>query len=172
MNRYLSLIHLTIFGILVGSAAGAIPYFEKLGYPCPPETNPADHLIDILNDSDAGDYALTDTERAEKQARVEALNAKKFEVPLDVNFGNTSPSPSLRELQPWLYQFFTLFKRNLYYHYRTWYIFALNIAVTVVIAVFVSFSVWRDIGTSKTSGAKRQPLLFFCVIHQGKLGLA
>lgn len=28
---------------------GVIPYFEKLGYPCPPHSNPADFVIDLVN---------------------------------------------------------------------------------------------------------------------------
>lgn len=29
--------------------AGVVPYFEELGYPCPSHTNPADHVIGIVN---------------------------------------------------------------------------------------------------------------------------
>jgi hypothetical protein len=43
----------------------------------------------------------------------------------------------------------------------------MNLMVTVLLSVFTSMSAWRDLGTHKSSGPKRQAVLFFCVIHQG-----
>jgi hypothetical protein len=31
-----------------GSAPGAVHFFAHLGFPCPPYTNPADHLLDVI----------------------------------------------------------------------------------------------------------------------------
>ena|SRR5271154_5238046 len=41
------------------TAASVIPYFDALGHPCPEHTNPADHVINLVNtdfiqDSDRG----------------------------------------------------------------------------------------------------------------------
>ena len=33
----------------VGEAGAATDYFEAIGYPCPANTNPADHLLDMTN---------------------------------------------------------------------------------------------------------------------------
>ncbi|KAF9517567.1 hypothetical protein BS47DRAFT_508956 [Hydnum rufescens UP504] len=32
-----------------GPIDGVVSYFEKIGYPCPPHRNPADHVINIIN---------------------------------------------------------------------------------------------------------------------------
>lgn len=67
----------------------------------------------------------------------------------------------------WLEQFRIIFQRAVHGHLRRWDVLALNIVVTLVIAGFVCSSVWHDIGTGKSSASRRQPALFFCVIHQG-----
>eukprot|EP01038_Epipyxis_sp_PR26KG_P009365 gene9365-12616_t len=72
-----------------------------------------------------------------------------------------------KQWQLWHMQFFILLRRCLHSHLRRWDIIFVNIAVTLVVATFVSSSVWEDIGTHKSSGSKRQAALFFCVIHQG-----
>ena len=33
----------------IGEAGASIDYFGSIGYPCPPNTNPADHLLDMTN---------------------------------------------------------------------------------------------------------------------------
>jgi hypothetical protein len=134
-----------------GNARASVDYFEKLGYPCPEFTNPADHLIDIIADPD--DCKLT--------------SDVKFVVPLDHDFGNTKPAFNLKEFQPWYYQFVVLLQRNLHHHFRRWDIIAMNVLVTMVIAVFVGSNVWFQIGTGKAGGIKRPPALFFCATHQG-----
>lgn len=30
-----------------GDVNGAVPYFERIGYPLPPQTNPAEHFLDL-----------------------------------------------------------------------------------------------------------------------------
>lgn len=32
-----------------GNVADATPYFEEIGYPLPPATNPAEHFLDLVN---------------------------------------------------------------------------------------------------------------------------
>jgi ABC-type multidrug transport system ATPase subunit len=150
-----------------GSANKASAYFKQLGYPCPPETNIADHLIDVLCDNPAGDHILSEDEKHQKALRIAHMNKNKFVIPLEQDYGGTASSFHVREVQPWFKQFFVLFRRSIYFHTRNWYIFAMNMFVTVIIALFVSLNVWQDIGDTKASVPKRQPLLFFCVIHQG-----
>lgn len=147
-----------------GNAVRALDYFEKLGFPCPAYTNPADHLIDIIADPE--DYSIHDTDGDDDTKKKQCPN-KKFIVPLDSDFGSTKPSFNVKEWQPWYYQFIVLLQRNLHHHMRRWDIIAMNICVTIIIAVFVGSSVWHNIGFGKAGGGKRQPALFFCVIHQG-----
>jgi len=60
-----------------------------------------------------------------------------------------------------------LLRRNLYLHWRRWDIVAINVLITILLAFFISSSVWYKIGTGKASASKRAPSLFFCVVDQG-----
>jgi ABC-type multidrug transport system ATPase subunit len=47
-----------------GSAKGAVPYFADLGYKCPPATNPAEFLVDLVSvDPENATQAAVDRER-------------------------------------------------------------------------------------------------------------
>lgn len=133
-----------------GRASEAMDYYEKLGFPCPTLTSPADHLIDVIADHN-------ETEDS----------TKAFVVPIDVDFGSTKASFHGKEWQPWFNQFTVLLQRNIHHHCRRWDVIAMNVIVTILIAGFCSSNVWYNIGTNKASFAKRQGALFFCVIHQG-----
>jgi hypothetical protein len=52
------------------SQDGVVSYFAKIGYPCPPHVNPADHVINILNtDFDvAEETGVPDHERVQQLA--------------------------------------------------------------------------------------------------------
>jgi hypothetical protein len=64
----------------IESLDGVVPYFEKLGHPCPPHTNPADHVIGIINtdfsSSDSGSpFGSADGEKpVQPRARIEVLS--------------------------------------------------------------------------------------------------
>jgi len=198
-----------------GAADKALLFFESCGFPCPPLTNPADHIISVLSQtpperqrSDSGE-ASTDIESAgmemvsaalpadesEGSDRYEAVSSyesgpdkavtefacggdsevatqeyfhrRDFLVPVDLKIGADKPAFRAYQRQPWYAQFAILFRRSLHSHMRRWDVLAMNLLVTVLIAVFTCMSVWEDIGTHKLSGSKRQAALFFCVIHQG-----
>jgi ABC-type multidrug transport system ATPase subunit len=152
----------------LGSAGKAILYFESLGYPCPPLTNPADHLIEVIRDNMAGDDMLSNESRSDKYARIKHLDDIKF-VPYEADYGGTSSMFNSKEVQPWLKQFSTLFRRAFSAHLRNWETLLMNLFVTIIMSCFISLNVWQDIGSTKSSVSKRQPLLFFCVVHQGIL---
>eukprot|EP01035_Chromulina_nebulosa_P019214 gene19214-25065_t len=147
-----------------GSASKAVDYFEKLGYPFPEHTNPADHLIDVISEQEGSFKEIEDETKGTSHKRDIVPFDKVY---LDNEFGGTSQSFTLREWQPWYSQFVTLFIRNLHFHWRSWHISAMNLFVTLLIATFTSMSVWRNLGTHKAGSTRREPLLFFCVIHQG-----
>lgn len=50
----------------IGEAGASTDYFAAIGYPCPPNTNPADHLLDMTNSgmenasSDDGQYLVVE----------------------------------------------------------------------------------------------------------------
>jgi ABC-type multidrug transport system ATPase subunit len=61
-------------------------YFSAIGYPAPPLTNPADHLMSILNDDDIKIKALNNGQKITKdEVRMEFLHrletfVKQFEI--------------------------------------------------------------------------------------------
>lgn len=148
-----------------GNAANSLNYFERMGFPCPPMTNPADFLIDIISDFDNGVVVSPEAKKAASE-RLDKIDSQKF-VPYIEEFGGTGSMFNIKEWKPWWHQFSILFRRNMHFHIRRLDIFATNIFVTMLIATFCSLSVWRHMGTGKASGSKRQAALFFCVIHQG-----
>lgn len=109
-----------------------------------------------------------------------------FDVEVDLQLGSDKLSPAQLASQAsvtkgeggvfqtavstgleWTQQFIVLFRRCVHLHIRRWDILAMNVAVTILVAFFVCSSVWYHIGTGKASASRRQPCLFFCVIHQG-----
>eukprot|EP01034_Spumella_vulgaris_P031371 gene31371-38750_t len=147
-------------GISGGAADQVLPFFERFGFPCPPMTNPADHII----------HVLSLTKNGPQRSKVEVFEvqeSEKFIVTVDLDAGSDKPPFPPRESPPWSSQLWILLRRSLLAHLRRWDIIAMNLTVTVIVAIFTCMSVWEDIGTHKTSGAKRQAALFFCVIHQG-----
>jgi ATP-binding cassette, subfamily G (WHITE), member 2 len=166
-----------------------LEYFDRLGFPCPPMTNPADHLINVLaigSEIDSKSQQLPDNEygalasigEAEegnsgielKSITTEAvIQWEPMNIIVDLNSieKDMSPIESPKKQQPWIVQFFILFRRSMHSHIRRWDIIVVNLIVTLIVAVFTASSVWKDIGTHKDSSSRRQPALFFCVIHQG-----
>lgn len=141
-------------GLIVyqGNAANAADYFASLGHPCPPNFNPADHLIDVLSEGNGNKFDTT------KSAQI-------FRISPD--YGGTGGTLNLKEIQPWFRQFLILLRRNLHAQLVRWDIILTNVLVTLIIATFVGKSVWENIGVHQASSSKRQAALFFCVIHQG-----
>lgn len=137
-----------------GKAIDAINYFEKKGFPFPPLTNPADHLIDILAENKSNTLPNTGV-------------SKEFKAPLDTNYEHTSLMIDLTKFSPWWKQFTVLLRRSFHTHIRRWDVIAMNVFVTMLVSTFVSMSVWYEIGTHQASSSKRLPALFFSVIHQG-----
>jgi hypothetical protein len=81
-----------------------------------------------------------------KYNRVENMPKASFPVVFyDPEYCGTKASLTYREFQPWLWQLFVLFQRSMYFHIFNWD----SLFVTVIIAVFVSKSVWEDIGNGE-----------------------
>lgn len=228
--------------IYQGAAPLVLSYFETIGFPCPENTNPADHIIFVAAsdpalrkrrraDEDVDDEALekawrdeqvvvshtdltiTDVESGSAPKSLEMVSLAKtsgttayapisedegkegiiaaveeaaevalvatqgpfqaeknvFAMTVDMSMGEEKDAflASNHKRLSWLSQWWVLFLRSIHSHLRKWDVLALNVVVTLVIAGFVCGSVWNDIGTTKSSGSRRQPALFFCVIHQG-----
>jgi ATP-binding cassette subfamily G (WHITE) protein 2 len=138
-----------------GAADKSIAFFETAGFPCPALTNPADHLLDVVSISDS-------SEQADGEGRL-----GKQLVPLDMEYGLEKDSFAAKLSINWFNQFYILMQRNLQEKVRRWDLLFYNILITLIVATFVGQGGWNAMGTNQTGLAKRNPLLFFCVIHQG-----
>lgn len=133
-----------------GAAARATKFFEAQGYPCPPMTNPADFLIDVITDDSLNGQKNTDIDDDEDGDVYNRLhyddNGKKFLVPVDHSLGAMKEKWALKEWQPWWVQFFILLRRNFLFHTRQYEILVTNIGVTIIVSLFCSLSCWYQIG--------------------------
>jgi ATP-binding cassette subfamily G (WHITE) protein 2 len=136
-----------------GACAKAEQYFAEAGYPCPDKMNPADHMLDCV----------TMGNHDEK----EAAHILRLAVPLNMDFGIELNDFSARAVQPWIWQFLVLTHRNLMEKVRRWDIIAMNIFITIIIAIFIGGGAWQNIGNYADSVPKRNAIMFFTVIHQG-----
>jgi ATP-binding cassette subfamily G (WHITE) protein 2 len=138
-----------------GSCQKSLLFLETAGLPCPPGVNPADHLLDAINPKAETDNAFDD-------------NAKKV-VPVDLSLGmdKTFYTSNGIAFDSWVSQFIILSKRSFQQYYRRQDIILMNFAITVIIAFFISYGIWRDIGTTQSSVASRVPSLFFASVTQG-----
>ncbi|KAF9513077.1 hypothetical protein BS47DRAFT_1362754 [Hydnum rufescens UP504] len=82
-----------------GPIGGVVSYFVKIGYPCPPHVNPADHVINIINTNfDVAETDVPNHERIQQLAEAwiaHASNLNPLGSDLDKrsSVGITSPGP-------------------------------------------------------------------------------
>ena len=139
--------------IYQGACAKAETYFAEAGYPCPDKMNPADHMLDCVT-------VGTHDDRDE-------ANVLKLAVPINMEFGIEMDDFTKRAVQPWAWQFIVLTHRNLMEKLRRWDIIAMNIFITMIVAVFISCGAWLKITNFQADIQKRYAIMFFTVIHQG-----
>jgi ABC-2 type transporter len=116
--------------------------------------NPADHMLDCVTMGSA-------------EEGKQDIVVPKLAVPINMEFGLEMDNFTARSIQPWIWQLIVLTHRNLMEKLRRWDIVAMNIFITIIVAVFISNGAWFQIGTLEASWAKRNPIMFFTVIHQG-----
>ena len=96
-----------------------------------------------------------------------APSLPEFVVDVDLKTGSDQPELKKHTFLPWPRQFYILFLRSLHLHIRRYDIILMNVFVTMLVSTFVSMSTWRSLGNFNSSMSRRQPALFYCVIHQG-----
>ena len=157
-----------------GACSKSLLFLEMVGRPCPPETNPADFLLDAISSSSSSSSSaasIVNEEEGRTQRHLsEAFdeNAKK-EVPVDLMKGmdKTQYKKNVPTLHSWWMQFKILFIRCGTQYIRRVDIILMNLTLTIILSIFMSCGVWYQIGTSQTSIAKRTPSLFFASVSQG-----
>lgn len=137
--------------VFQGSIENTHVFLEKLGKPCPPHTNIADHLIAAIAPSSSGNE-----------------HSDKFIVPIDLGYGVEKFNfTDIQEAKSVLFQISVLVRRNMQQHIRNWDTWLMGMCATVVIAFFISGGVWKDIGNDQEAITLLPPALFFTCVNQG-----
>ncbi len=173
-----------------GPRSEVLQFYEEAGLPCPPLTNPADHLLDVVTF-----VAGCDRKKMEENDHRLRLLLKKREAKLsgkqkhskggysavdeeeeqlseddpDINKQTEEavrewvPDPSPRT--PWLKQFSVLARRSLKENLRNRTAIIAQVIQNIIMAILIG-TVFLHIGHGQSSTTRRQPVLFFCVINQ------
>jgi ABC-type multidrug transport system ATPase subunit len=177
-----SLILLTKGNIVYQGACGqpVLDFFEKTGYVCPPLTNPADFLMDVISsvktsDSDIVVNTTYELESAQKLGKIDK-GKPKYYIPQDKDFMNgltvdldmglDKKFTKKKAHISWCLQFWILMRRNMKEYARKYRMVLTQILSTIVMAVIIG-TVFLQIGHDQTSVPKRSASLFFCCINQG-----
>ena len=147
--------------IYSGSTLKVLEVYEKAGFPCPPLTNPADHILDVIT-------ATKPEERSIIEANEEKL--RQVFTPAPISFEEKEAEDEEPRLEvPWGRQYYTLLRRAFKEQYRQRRLIIVQLIQNILAAILVG-TVFLEIGTSQSSTVRRQPVLFFCVINQGIFG--
>ncbi|KAI7840440.1 hypothetical protein COHA_005866 [Chlorella ohadii] len=152
-----------------GPPTAAIAFFARHGFPCPPLTNPADHVMDVIA------TPPTSARGGSMAAGVRCYSTESFvlQEPPVIEFSeNASTSDlalELRQQIPWARQYRVLLERCVKEQQRKWRTSLVQLVQSMLIAALIG-GVFFQIGTTQTSVAKRLPVLFFCTINQGVFG--
>ena len=137
-------------------------YCVTMGDPCPPDANPADHLMSIIAPN------LNDSFHTELRKKSEFH--RHYEMPdVDPNRGAHRLALYLRDEATWSDLMKAGYRRSFILLKRRFPEWRINLIVNVVNAVLVG-TVFLQIGTTTASVEKRLPALFFVVVNQGTFG--
>eukprot|EP00550_Attheya_septentrionalis_P000790 CAMPEP_0198289818 /NCGR_PEP_ID=MMETSP1449-20131203/7884_1 /TAXON_ID=420275 /ORGANISM="Attheya septentrionalis, Strain CCMP2084" /LENGTH=706 /DNA_ID=CAMNT_0043988211 /DNA_START=248 /DNA_END=2368 /DNA_ORIENTATION=+ len=171
----------------MGTRTEAVTYFDKLGYPCPAETNPAEYFIDLVSvDTEDPEQGAIDNKRIQFLAD-SFVNHNAESVVQDAS-DMWAPPPLPRENHRIsdvalthrkmsktnaLYRIRMLFTRSWRQNYRNHRVNAIRIGASVVQALLFSqiFKSVRDGKSIPASIADRTALLSFGVINMSMMAL-
>eukprot|EP00953_Heterococcus_sp_UTEX-ZZ885_P028758 15330-Heterococcus_DN1.PRE.2 len=179
-----------------GPAKDALAYFEQTGFPCPPLTNPADHILDScvsLSRTDSSHslvylrcclYCCSSAHKSNQHAYITPLIANtaasdmdvdndlhlKFTRPhFDLNVGADKPKLTQRQTTSWFKQFSVILERTLKEQTRKKTELTTQLIQTVIMAFLIGLA-FLNIGNTQKSIVKRGPVLFFCAVNMGMFG--
>jgi hypothetical protein len=139
-----------------------LEFYEKAGFPCPPLTNPADHILDVITPTKSSEAA---------QAMENVQKLKSIFKPLPVNFEESGKSQNLKnffnifveakpilqntKLVPWFKQFQVLLGRAFKEQYRNRKMVITQFIQNIIMALLIGF-VFYQIGDTQSSTVRRQ----------------
>jgi len=166
-----------------GPTNDAVPYFAKLGYKCPPQTNPAEFLLDLVSiDAEDPNTASEDEARIVylASAFAELQDVESIQIPVDVPHLTVSEGLALKEWRPRTLRLSYVLKRFGRLLLRSWRQNTRNLHVNLlrlIVSVGNAFlfanifkSIQKGIFTVKSS-ADRTAMLTFGVISMTMMAL-
>ncbi|KAI8846854.1 P-loop containing nucleoside triphosphate hydrolase protein [Chytridium lagenaria] len=171
--------------VYYGPVAEIYDFFAHAGHPCPPHTNFADHMLDVI----IGEASLAETrppsvlgvttvgDQSAASRRLEALYHEHEKSKLDMlatkaetNTVSKLDSRLVMHRKPtWWRQFVVLTRRCFKEQFRSYSVIITQIVQSVIMGVLIG-AVFLRIGNTQSSIVRRQPVLFFCVVNQGVFG--
>lgn len=154
-----------------GRRSAVMDTFANAGFPCPPYTNPADHILDVITPKtgqSAEEEHLVDKavlQAADANSMLMTSSRGKSKVFAKV----ISETEYARNRLGWWGQFEILLRRGFQELWRKRSILLTSLIQAIVMAVLIG-TAFLNIGVSQTSVSRRQSVLFFCVINQGVFG--
>jgi ATP-binding cassette subfamily G (WHITE) protein 2 len=157
-----------------GAASEVIAHYTEAGFPCPPYTNPADHILDVVTFVAGCDekQILQNQKILEQFLRKKHKSSEKDLINDDdirQIESEDSWQPPRVQRTPWLRQFFVLSQRSVRDALRSRTTLIAQILQNIICAVLIG-TVFYNIGSDQQSMIKRMPVLFFCAINQGVFG--
>ena len=141
-----------------GPAHKTEAFLENMGFPCPPDSAIADHLLDVISPHNEDGSVVDDHVK------------EKLQVPVNLSLGIEKDLNTKQAVRSWIDQFLILLQRNWAQYLRSPDIIFITLIVAILLAVFTGGGIWRDIGTDANSIPLRVPSLFFICVTQGIIG--
>lgn len=133
------------FGDLGENSATLLNYFQKNGgYPCPPDANPAEYILDVIG---AGATASTDTDW--HSIWKSSPQAKAVDEELDILLEEGRKRQAINTEQhsefstSWIFQVKTLWERDIVRHWRDPTYLLAKLALNIVAALFIGFTFFQ-----------------------------
>ncbi|KAJ3095315.1 hypothetical protein HDU97_007044 [Phlyctochytrium planicorne] len=177
--------------VYYGEVSEIYGFFSDAGFPCPPHTNFADHMLDVIigeagdvkTDGDAAPAvnvaaAAKDNEVLRAPSEASRILEEKFlirqrsrpqsdSLPRSNNARNKDLV--MHRKPSWYRQFNVLLRRCFKEQFRGIGVILTLLAQSILMGVLIG-TAFLQIGNTQSSIVRRQPVLFFCVINQGIFG--
>ncbi|KAI9088861.1 P-loop containing nucleoside triphosphate hydrolase protein [Phlyctochytrium arcticum] len=161
--------------VYYGPAADTMRFFADAGFPLPAETNPADHMLDVISppppnynsvegSMDADEIAIDRINKIQDATPAVIIDMKEKSI-MQQNHALTKTLTR----PPWRYQFCILFERSMKEFVRSKSVIITQLLQNIILAALIGGVFWQ-IGDTQASVVRRQPVLFFCVVNQGMFG--
>ncbi|KAI8917028.1 ABC-2 type transporter-domain-containing protein [Powellomyces hirtus] len=165
-----------------GPAKEALAHFERLGHKCPPQTNPADFFLDLIqvdtrdeNSQTTAEKLIEEWEKVEEEyikpidndlretanEQQDALTSKQGRAEVADNWSGDEG----KWATSWFSEFSVLLKRNFQQQWRNIPIIIAAFAQQIILCLLIGFVFFR-ITRDQAGVQNRQGVLFFICINQ------